>query len=208
MRKYDGIYENVQCARPGIPPARTHPAERAARCTETLAPGVSPLDGALLSTSRARELEKRQHSHCLEYQAAVEEEWNRPACADAKAAQSTVKGNSMPQSNRHRVVLLLLRKPYINLCTGTTLVAQRLKICLEMQGTRVQALAGELRSHIPRSCNRWAHAFWSRSPQLESPCPLWKILHATAKTWQSQRNKVKFPRTYVCIWTHTHIGKT
>lgn len=154
MRKYDGIYENVQCARPGIPPARTHPAERAARCTETLAPGVSPLDGALLSTSRARELEKRQRSHCLEYQAAVEEEWNRPACADAKAAQSTVKGNSMPQSNRHRVVLLLLRKPYINLCTGTTLVAQRLKICLEMQGTRVQALAGELRSHIPRSCNR------------------------------------------------------
>ena len=59
--------------------------------------GVSLLDGALLSTSRARELKKRQRSHCLEYQAAMKGEWNRPAWTDAKAAQSTVKGNSKAQ---------------------------------------------------------------------------------------------------------------
>ena len=116
-----------------------------------------------------------QHSHCLEYQAAVKKEWNRPACTDAKAAQSTVKGSSKPQNNRHPVVLLLLRKLYLDLCTGASLVVQWLSIRLAMQGTWVQSLAGELRSHMPWSnqptcCNRCAHAFRSRLPRLESPC--------------------------------------
>ena len=31
---------------------------------------------------------------------------------------------------------------------GTSLVVQWLRICLAMQGTRVQSLVGELRSHI------------------------------------------------------------
>lgn len=97
MRKYDTIYENVQCARPGIPPPRTHPAERVAQVHEDAGTGVSLLDGALLSTSWACELKKRPRSHCLEYQAAVKGEWNRSAWTDAKAAQRMVKGNSKPQ---------------------------------------------------------------------------------------------------------------
>ena len=42
---------------------------------------------------------------------------------------------------------------------GASLVAQWLRICLPMQGTRVQALVWE-DSHMPRSN-------WAREPQLE-----------------------------------------
>lgn len=43
---------------------------------------------------------------------------------------------------------------------GTSLVVQRLQICLPIQGTRVWSLVGEGRSHILRSNKAWA-------PQLE-----------------------------------------
>lgn len=61
------------------------------RCTGTLVPGVSPLHGALLPTGRARELKKRQRSHCLEYQAAVKEEWNRPRVLTQKLRRARLR---------------------------------------------------------------------------------------------------------------------
>ena len=47
--------------------------------------------------------------------------------------------------------------------SGTSLVVQGLRMCLAMQGTQVQSLVGELRSHMPRSTYAWAL-------QLETPC--------------------------------------
>ena len=45
---------------------------------------------------------------------------------------------------------------------GTSLVVQWLRIRLQMQGTRVRSLVGELRSHMP-----WSN-YWACVPQLES----------------------------------------
>ena len=58
MRKYDTIYENVQCACPGIPPPRTHPAEMVAQehADAGTDAGTFILNGALLSTRRAPEV--------------------------------------------------------------------------------------------------------------------------------------------------------
>ena len=40
---------------------------------------------------------------------------------------------------------------FFSVVTGTSLVVKRLRIHLAVQGTRVQSLVGELRSHMPRS---------------------------------------------------------
>ena len=40
---------------------------------------------------------------------------------------------------------------FFSVVTGTSLVVQWLRIHLAVQGTRVQSLVGELRSHMPRS---------------------------------------------------------
>ena len=61
---------------------------------------------------------------------------------------------------------------------GTSLVVQWLRICLAMQGTRVQSLVGELRSHM--LSNKEAPA-----SQLLSPC-------TTAKSQCSQKEKNLF----------------
>ena len=58
---------------------------------------------------------------------------------------------------------------------GTSLVIQSLKICLAMQGTRIQLLVEELRSHMPcwatkPMChNYWAHAICSLSATVKDP---------------------------------------
>ena len=70
---------------------------------------------------------------------------------------------------------------------GTSLVVQWLWILLAMQGTWVQFLGGELRSHMQLSPD-----FTPPEPTHQSlrVCAQpWKSLPATAKTWHSQINK-------------------
>ena len=55
-------------------------------------------------------------------------------------------------------------RPLKNIRGGISLVVQWLRICPEMQGTQVQSLVGEQRSHMP---------------QLESPCTERKDLGVT-----------------------------
>ena len=70
---------------------------------------------------------------------------------------------------------------------GTSLVAQWLRICLPMQGTRVQALVREdptcCRETKPMHHNYWAcaleptsHNYWTRVPQLLKPVLLEPML--------------------------------
>ena len=62
---------------------------------------------------------------------------------------------------------------------GTSLVVQWLRICLAMQGTRVQSLVGELRSHILQN--------------KEAPASQLLSLRTTAKSQCSQKEKRKKP---------------
>ena len=75
-------------------------------------------------------------------------------------------------------------------CGGTSLVVQWLRICLPTQGTQVQSLVRELRSHV-----LWSN--WAQAPHLlsvphnerEARATQQKIPHATTKTWCSQINE-------------------
>ena len=81
-------------------------------------------------------------------------------------------------------------KPWtlVNKVSGASLVAQWLRMCLPMQGTRVQALAWEeptCRGATRPMChNYWAcalepasHNCWAQVPQLLKPVRLEPVLH-------------------------------
>ena len=81
--------------------------------------------------------------------------------------------------------------------SGTSPMAQWLRICLAMQGTQVWSLFGELRSHMPWQLSLPAAATEPTCPgiqaQAESPCPKaedhtdsTRTPHAADKTWGSQ----------------------
>ena len=85
---------------------------------------------------------------------------------------------------------LLFPFSYSNLkrSLGMSLVAQRLRICLPMQGTRVRALVREdptcRGATKPVSQNYWActlepasHNYWAHVPQLLKPTHLEPVLH-------------------------------
>ena len=83
---------------------------------------------------------------------------------------------------------------------GTSLVVKWLKICLAVQGTKVQFLVGELRSWEPSCCNYWSvlslefvHGnCLAHISQLESPCATTKTLCATIKTWHTKKKMKNF----------------
>ena len=65
-----------------------------------------------------------------------------------------------------------------------------LRIYTAMQGTQVQSLVRELRSHVPQSN-------WASSPQTESPCATMKdstLCNEDPRTQRSQINKYFFKR--------------
>ena len=87
--------------------------------------------------------------------------------------------------------------------SGTSLVAQWLRIRLAMQGTQVRSLFGELRSHVPGQLSLPTAATEPTCPgaqaQVESPCPKaedhtdsTRTPHAASKNWGSQRNDYFF----------------
>ena len=87
---------------------------------------------------------------------------------------------------------------------GTSLVAQWLRICLPMQGTRVRSLVWEdptcLGAAKPVHHNYWAcalepvsHNYWARMPQLLKPA------HPRAHAPQREATAMRSPRTA----THT-----
>ena len=80
-----------------------------------------------------------------------------------------------------------LRGFYVLKISRASLVVQRLRICLPMQGTRVQALVREdptcRRATMPVCHNYWAwglesvsHNYWARVPQLLKPVCLEPVL--------------------------------
>ena len=69
---------------------------------------------------------------------------------------------------------------------GTSLALQWLRIQRSMQGTRVQALVGELRSHTQGSATKPPnHNYWALALQLKTP-------HATTGTWRPQKQIEEF----------------
>ena len=88
------------------------------------------------------------------------------------------------------LVIKLLKRAFMNsrnLLFGTSLVAQWLRICLPMQGTRVRALVREdptcHGATKPVRHNYWAcalesasHNYWARVPQLLKPARLEPVL--------------------------------
>ena len=80
---------------------------------------------------------------------------------------------------------------------GTSLVIQRLRTCLPVQGTQVQSPVRALRSHMPRGNE-------TQVPQTENfaHCneePLWQWRPSTAKT------KEKEKKNYVPSKAHIHL---
>ena len=68
---------------------------------------------------------------------------------------------------------------------GTSLAVQWLRIQLSMQGTRVQALVGELRSHMQGTATKPpSHNYWALALQLKTP-------HATTGTCTPKNKKKK-----------------
>ena len=102
---------------------------------------------------------------------------------------------------------------------GTSLVAQWLRICLPMQGTRVWTLVREdptcYRATKPMSCNYWActlepkkHNYWARVPQLLKPAcpePCYATRKATAMrsmhtTMKSSSRSLQLEKAHVQQW--------
>ena len=71
---------------------------------------------------------------------------------------------------------------------GTSLMVQWLRICLAMQGIRVQSLVGEDPTYF-RATKIVHPCVWARVPQPESLCAVTEVPHAATKTWHSQRKK-------------------
>ena len=89
---------------------------------------------------------------------------------------------------------------------GASLVAQWLRICLPMQGTRVRALVWEdptcRRATRPVSHNYWACASGARAPQQEKPwkweahAPRWRVAPA-CRNWRRPSHRNKRPNTAI-----------
>ena len=77
--------------------------------------------------------------------------------------------------------------------TGPSLVAQWLRICLPMEGTRAQALVWE----DPTCCGATKpvhHNYWARAPQLLKPARLQPMLHNKRAT------AMRSPRFSFSLW--------
>ena len=71
-----------------------------------------------------------------------------------------------------------------------------------MQGTRVQSLAGELRSYIPGVTKPTHQNYWACEPKLESPCTSTKSPHAATKTkinGKKRKSLFHFNRSKWCL---------
>ena len=92
------------------------------------------------------------------------------------------------ENNNHQIQNVENSTRLMTPSRGTSLVAQWLRICLPMQGTRVRSLVREdttcRRATKPMCHNYWAcalepmsHNYWAHVPQLLKPMCLEPVLH-------------------------------
>ena len=117
--------------------------------------------------------------------------------------------------NKHFVEHLSI----INIYWGTSLVAQWLRICLPMQGTRVWALIREdptcRRATKPVRHNYWgcalepaSHSYWALVPQLLKPACLEPVLCNKKSTYCNEEYPpLAATRESLCAATKTQCGE-
>ena len=114
-------------------------------------------------------------------------EWNHAICSNMDATRDY--HTKWSKSERERQIPYDITYMWnLKYGTGASLVAQWLRVCLPMQGTRVQALVWEdptcRRATGPVSHNCWACASGACAPQQERPwqwkarAPRWRVAPA------------------------------